>query len=195
MPTILLLRHGETHWNREKRIQGHGDSPLTLKGIEQAKAYGRTIAGLLDGDASQWHLIASPLARCIQTAAILCEVAGLDFSRLTKDERLREISTGKWSGLLKSEMDPAHLQGTGLDSWFFRSPGGETYAQIAARLGAWLGDRRPGEKLVVVSHGVSGRILRGLYAGLDPEAALAGDGPQDALFRLQGGNVERIGCI
>lgn len=195
MSTILLVRHGETHWNREKRIQGHGDSPLTLKGIEQAKAYGRTIAGLLGAEAPEWRLVASPLPRCIQTAAILCEVAGLDFARLTKDERLREISTGKWSGLLKAEMDPAHLQGSGTNSWFFRAPGGETYAEIAARLGHWLADRRPGERLVVVSHGVSGRILRGLYAGSDPDAALAEDSPQDALFRLQGGNAERIMCV
>jgi broad specificity phosphatase PhoE len=119
----------------------------------------------------------------------------LDFTTVVKDERLREISTGRWSGLLKAEMDPDHLQGSGTNSWFFRAPGGETYAQIAARLGDWLSERRAGEKLVVVSHGVSGRILRGLYAGTDPDAALAEDSPQDCLFRLHGGNAERIMCV
>lgn len=193
MPTILLVRHGETHWNREKRIQGHGDSPLTLKGIEQAKAYGRTLQGLV-GDGSGWRMIASPLPRCVQTAAILCEVSGLDFTAITLDARLKEISTGQWAGRLKAEMDPVELAGHGLDSWFFRCPGGETHAHVSARLSAWLAERQAGERLVVVGHGVSGRMLRGLYAGQDPAEALAGESPQDALYRLHSGRVERLAC-
>lgn len=194
MPTLLLVRHGETHWNREKRVQGHGDSPLTLKGIEQAKAYGRTLSKLIDQPA-EWRVVASPLPRCVQTAAILCEVAGLDFTTITLEPRLREISTGQYSGMLKSDLAPEALAGTGLDTWFFRCPGGETHAQVSERLGSWLGDRVAGEKLVVVSHGVSGRILRGLYTRKDPVEALAEDSPQDAVFRLRTGLCERIRCI
>ena len=64
---------------------------------------------------------------------------------------------------------------------------------MAARLGDWLGEATAGGRdLVVVSHGVAGRILRGLYAGLSREEALALDVPQDAVFRLEGGRVERI---
>ncbi|MBC7905288.1 MAG: histidine phosphatase family protein [Rhodospirillaceae bacterium] len=194
MPTILLVRHGETHWNREKRIQGHGDSPLTLKGIEQAKAYGRTLAGLI-GDVAGWRVIASPLPRCVQTAAILCEVAGLDFTTIAFEDRLKEISTGQWAGRLKAEMDPAELTGSGLDSWFFRCPGGETHAQVSARLSHWLAERVGGEKLVVVGHGVSGRILRGLHAKINPDEAPCGESPQDVVFRLRAGRIERIACI
>lgn len=193
MPTILLVRHGQTHWNRQKRIQGHGDSPLTLLGIDQASAYGRAIAGLI-GDPTGWRLVSSPLPRCVQTAAILSEVAGLDFATIELDPRLKEISTGQWSGRLKSEIDPEILAGTGLDSWFFRCPGGETYDHLAIRLSAWLAERTEGEHLVVVSHGVAGRVLRGLYAGLAPEDGVAGDSPQDAVFRLHGGMIERIRC-
>lgn len=194
MPTILLARHGETHWNREKRIQGHGDSPLTLKGIEQAKACGRTIAGLIAGDEG-WRVMASPLPRCVQTAAIICEMAGLDFSTIALEPRLREISTGQWSGRLKAELSPADLAGSGVESWFFRCPGGETHAQVTARLAAWLAERVAGEKLVVIGHGVSGRMLRGLYSGQDPAEALAGETPQDAVFSLRLGLTERISCI
>lgn len=191
---IYLFRHGETHWNRQKRIQGHGDSPLTLKGVEQARAYGRTLAGLLD-DPAQWRLICSPLPRCVQTAAILCEVSGLDFARIEMDNRLKEISTGHWMGRLKSEMHPDDLAGSGTNSWFFRCPGGETYDHFAARLGSWLSDRQPGEKLVVVSHGVAGRVLRGLHLGMDPDEALSrGESPQDAFFHLSPGSIKRIGC-
>lgn len=191
---IYLFRHGETHWNRQKRIQGHGDSPLTLKGIEQAKAYGRTLAGLL-GDPAQWRLICSPLPRCVQTAAILCETSGLDFARIEMDNRLKEISTGHWMGRLKAEMNPEDLSGEGTNSWFFRCPGGESYDHFSSRLASWLADRQAGEKLVVVSHGVAGRVLRGLHLGLNPDEALSkGESPQDAFFRLRPGSIERVGC-
>lgn len=193
MPHILLVRHGETHWNRQKRIQGHGDSPLTLKGIEQAKAYGATIKALIGQD-SDWRLVSSPLPRCVQTAAILSEVAGLDFATIELEARLKEISTGHWSGRLKAEMNPDDLTGAGANSWFFRCPGGETYDHLAARLSSWLAERRAGEKLVVVSHGVAGRVLRGLHMGYDPDQALAGDSPQDAVFRLRPASIKRIGC-
>ena len=190
---IILVRHGETHWNRQKRIQGHGDSPLTLKGIGQAQAYGRTIRGMV-GDGAGWRLISSPLPRCVQTAAILSEVAGLDFASIELDQRLKEISTGHWSGRLKAEMSPDDLSGSGTNSWFFRCPGGESYDHFAERLGAWLSDRAAGAKLVVVSHGVAGRVLRGLHLGMDPDQALQGDSPQDAVFHLQPGSIKRIGC-
>ena len=195
MPTIFLFRHGETHWNRQKRIQGQGDSPLTLKGIEQARAYGRTLRRQLGDDTAGWRVISSPLPRCIQTTGILCEEAGLDFSAMELEARLREVSTGAWSGLLKSEMDPGLLNGSGTNSWFFRCPGGETHAEVSARLTAWLAERAAGEKLVVISHGVAGRVLRGLHAGNDPDEALAGTTPQDAFYRLRPGQVERIACI
>lgn len=196
MPTIVLVRHGETHWNRERRVQGHADSPLTLKGIGQAQAYGRRLAGLL-GDAAEWRVLSSPLARCVQTTAILCETAGLPFPLVEMDERLKEVSTGDYAGMLKADLEasrPDFMAGVGTNAWYFRCPNGETHAQMATRLSWFLADRRPGEKLVVVSHGVAGRILRGLYAGLDPETALEEDAPQDAIFLMQGGIVERVGC-
>lgn len=191
MPQILLVRHGETHWNRQKRVQGHGDSPLTLKGIGQARAYGEAIARLTQGE-QDWRLIVSPLPRCVQTAAILCEAAGFDFAAVAFDPRLREVSTGDYSGRLKAELPPDFMDGSGVESWFFRCPGGESHLDVRQRLSSWLDERQAGEKLVVVSHGVSGRVLRGLYAGLDDARALEGDSPQDAVFRLHGGFVERL---
>jgi len=192
MPTIILLRHGETHWNRQQRIQGHGDSPLTLKGIEQAKAYGRAIQPLLG--AGQWRLVSSPLSRCMQTSAILCEVAGLDFAAVTRDARIKEVSTGEYSGRLKAEFQPGQLGGNGRQSWFFHCPGGETHDHMVARLSAWLGELGASDHVVAVSHGIAGKILRGLYAGWDPDHALAQDSPQDALFLLRDGHVQRVAC-
>lgn len=202
MPTIILVRHGETHWNRARRIQGHTDSvsPLTLKGIDQARRYGEALGRLTgggEGGGDGWAVHTSPLARCVQSTAILCEVAGLDFHRALFDDRLKEVCTGAFSGLLKSELEhrhPALMAGTGLDSWYLRCPGGEDWTAIATRIAAWLAERRPGEKVVAVSHGVAGKVMRALYAGLDPAETLAGDSPQDAVFLLAGGAVERVGC-
>lgn len=192
MATIILLRHGETHWNRQQRIQGHGDSPLTLKGIDQARAYGRTLKPLLG--AAQWRLVSSPLSRCMQTMAILCETAGLDFAQVERDARIKEVSTGEYSGRLKTEFPPGHLGGSGRQSWFFHCPGGESHDHMVARLSAWLASLGETEHVVAVSHGIAGKILRGLYAGMDPDAALAQDSPQDALFLLRDGQVQRVSC-
>jgi len=198
MPTILLFRHGETHWNRLRRVQGHADtvSPLTLKGIAQARAYGET-ARLLIGEDGGWRVVSSPLARCTQTTAILCEVAGLPFNEATFDSRLKEVDTGAFSGLLKTDLQRQHpelMAGTGLASFFFRCPGGETWNDMAFRIGSWLAGLAPDDKLVVVSHGVAGKVLRTLYASLDPEAVLAEESPQDALFRLHDGIATRVAC-
>jgi probable phosphoglycerate mutase len=194
VPTIILFRHGETLWNREGRVQGHGDSPLTPKGAAQARAYGRALRRTI-GDGHGWRVVSSPLGRCAQTTGILCEVAGLDFRTVTFDDRLREVHTGRWSGLPKAELSALHpelMAGEGLDHWVFRCPGGETHCQVSERLSQWLGDLSPGDKVVAVSHGMAGKVLRGLYLKDDPHAALLGDSPQDAFFRMAEGRIERI---
>ncbi|ARJ66289.1 fructose-2,6-bisphosphatase [Magnetospirillum sp. ME-1] len=194
MPTIILVRHGETRWNREGRVQGHGDSPLTPKGAAQARAYGLRLRDVL-GDRQRWRVVSSPLGRCVQTTGILCEVAGLDFRAITFDQRLREVHTGDWSGLPKSELAARHpgmMEAEGLGHWVFRCPGGESHQALSTRLAQWLGELQPGEKLVVVSHGIAGRVLRGLYAGEDPDRAMRSDSPQDALFLMAKGCIERI---
>ena len=193
MPTIILLRHGETASNREGRIQGQADSILTVKGTEQAFRYGLAIKGLIAGE-SGWKVVSSPLGRCAQTAGILCEAAGLDADAVTFDPRLMEVNTGSLSGRLKSELPPEAVAGTGLDHWVFRSPDGESHQAITARLASWLASLNPGEKIICISHGIAGRVLRGIYLGLDPAEAMRSDSPQDALFMLRAGRMERMSC-
>lgn len=192
MPTIILVRHGETHFNREGRIQGHVDSPLTLNGIEQARAYGRTIKSLV-GDFGGWRMVSSPLGRCLQTAGIICESLGAPYSSVTTDDRLREVDTGAWAGHPKSELPPPLTERKGLDAWYFNAPGGETCIAMADRLGRWLGDLAAGDRVIAVSHGIAGKVLRGLITN-DLGAALAGDAPQNAVFMVRAGAIKRIAC-
>ncbi|CAA7621321.1 putative phosphoglycerate mutase GpmB [Candidatus Terasakiella magnetica] len=196
MPTILLIRHGETVWNRELRVQGHGDSPLTPKGIAQARAYGSKIREML-GDAHGWRVVSSPLGRCVQTTGILAEVAGLRFDAVTFDERLREVHAGSFSGRPRADLAAVHpdiWDGKGEAYWVFRTPGGESYTDVAIRVKAWWDSLAPGDTVIAVSHGIAGKVLRGQILGLSPDAAMAEDSPQTALFRVSPGVVERVEC-
>lgn len=191
---IYLLRHGETLWNTMRRIQGHKDSPLTALGERQAAAMGALLADLI-ADRVAVEIVASPLGRAARTAAIVARGLGLDPGGIRFDDRLMEMSWGIYDGHTRPEMAakaPDFFQRRAADHWGFVPPGGESYAMTAARLRAWLAEQSRQRPLVAVTHGATARILRGLYAGLSPDEIFAADEPQDAIFRLQHGNVHRI---
>ena len=165
---IYLLRHGETEWNRERRIQGHGDSALTARGRAQAQANGRRLKALI-ADWQSFRVVASPLGRCQETARLVAAALGLAASRIELEPRLKEHGYGRWEGLTFDEaaaQDPALFRARDADRWGVTTPGGESYTMVAERVGAWLADVERDARLVVVSHGCAGRILRGLYAGV-----------------------------
>ncbi len=191
---IYLVRHGETAWNRERRIQGHLDSDLTARGRSQARRMGRTLSALV-GHRNSFAMVASPLGRVRQTASIICETFGRDAHAYATDDRLKEITWGDWDGLTLDEIearDPGELARRRRNLWRYVPPGGESYRMVASRAKDWLGEITPERCLVVVAHGALGRVLRGLYANLSIPETLAQDEPQDAVFRLHCGAVERI---
>jgi broad specificity phosphatase PhoE len=160
--TLLLVRHGETDWNRDGRWQGHSDTHLNDVGREQAVR----VAGELDGVDV---LYASDLARARETAEIVAARLGLP---VRLDERLRERSFGAWEGKtapeIEAEFRDAHarwLAGAG--------PGAEdaeAFADFAARVQAFLADvlaAHPDETVLVVAHGGSIRVIHAFASGLD----------------------------
>ena len=190
---IYLVRHGQTEFNRERRIQGHVDSPLTTLGLRQAEAVGHLLRDLIR-DPVGWRIVSSPLGRARSTAEIIsARLGGLP---VELDDRLKEISWGAYDGRLRSELEAEHPETFGRTGWAFDAGSGETYEDVAARVGAWLAElpREPQRKVIAVSHGVSGRVLRGLYADLPRDLAGQQDVPQDAVFLLQHGEVGRIDC-
>lgn len=188
--TILLLRHGETAWNLERRYQGR-DSPLTERGAAQARAIGRLLAGLPAAVAAP--IVASPQGRARRTAEIIREELG-SAGAVRVDERLRELTLGSWDGLTYAEIEERSpgIFDEDRPEWCFRAPDGESYDAFAARLGEWLDERNDAAPIIVVAHGLVSRVLRGLYAGLPRAAALTLPVPQDRIYRLSNGAIEQL---
>ena len=189
---IYLVRHGETEFNRERRLQGHVDSALTALGRRQAEAVGAQLKTLIDGQPG-WRILASPLGRTRRTAEIIAERVGLSQNEI--EPRLIELSWGDWDGRLRSDLAAAYPD-FARSNWAFHAPTGETYEAMCARLNGWLAEL-PGEderRVIAVSHGVTGRVLRGVYAGTPIETLMTHDAPQDAVFRLAAGEIRRIDC-
>jgi probable phosphoglycerate mutase len=150
-PKIWLLRHGETYWNAEKRIQGQLESELTPKGIAHAECQLRLMPPILALDPP---CFVSPLGRAQQTARIA--LADRDF---VTDARLAEAHAGEWQGLLRMEVrrnnpDILSMETSSLEL-FTRAPGGETGPQFQARIEAFMADLT--EPSVVVALGLLGR--------------------------------------
>ncbi|WP_297511947.1 histidine phosphatase family protein [uncultured Caulobacter sp.] len=191
---IYLCRHGQTFHNREGRLQGRLESDLTPLGRAQAAAMGDLLFDLISREPpADWRIVASPLRRARDTAETIGARLGLP---VATDERLVEIDVGEWSNRLREEVRGENPHLLGDDAWGFHAPGGETYEVMIARLSDWLSEQapEPERRLIVVSHGVAGRLLRGLYAGLSKAETLAQDIPQDAVYRLKGGQIDRFDC-
>ena len=193
---LYLLRHGETAWNLERRMQGSKDSALTARGRAQAAAMGRALASDLAREPAPTIFLRSPLGRTRETALIIGRELGLDPREWRDDPRLAELRYGDWEGSTWAEIEADHPNA--LASWRadpegFCPPGGETHVELRRRSAEALADIiASGTRTVVVSHGVSGAVMRGLLHGLDARAMFVLEKPQDAFFRLLDGREERI---
>jgi phosphoserine phosphatase len=166
---ILLVRHGETAWNREGRYQGRTDVPLSPDGEAQVRRLGARLAHVPIARA-----IASPLSRAKTTAEAI--LAGRDpITPLELDDGLLEISHGEWEGKLSADVEAAHAEMIG--TWRQRpdrdvpaGPGAETLGQVELR--AWpvlervtrnLGDN---DTLLLAAHDAVNRVLLCRILGL-----------------------------
>lgn len=193
---LYMLRHGETAWNTERRMQGLKDSPLTERGRLQALAMGRTLKAELARAPGPTTFLRSPLGRVRETSEIIGREIGLDSDGWRDDPRLVELGYGDWEGLSRQEIEITHPMA--MDDWRadphgYCPPNGETHTTLRARCLAMLAEiAASGVRTVVVGHGVSGAVLRGLNLGLDAKAMFILEKPQDAFFRLLAGVEERI---
>jgi probable phosphoglycerate mutase len=192
---IYLVRHGQTEFNREDRVQGRVDSPLTELGRQQAAAMGARLQALMREAGGDWAIEVSPLGRARQTAAIIADITGLPEPRI--DARLIEVGYGVFEGFTRVELDARWPEFAGVNGIFGQAPGGESFEDLSDRVGDWLAEagRRPAAaRTIAVTHAGVARTMRGLYLGLDVEAVRQLDKPQGVIFRLASGAVERLDC-
>jgi probable phosphoglycerate mutase len=196
---LYMLRHGETAWNTERRMQGTRNSDLTERGRAQARAMGRTLKAELEREPGATIFLRSPLGRARETSEIVGREIGILPTAWRDDIRLAELAYGEWEGFSWKEIEVTHP--TALADWRadphgYCPPGGETHDALRERSLAVLREiAASNTRTVVVSHGVSGAVVRGLNLGLDARAMFVLEKPQDAFFRLLAGSEERIPCL
>ena len=177
-PPLLFIRHGQTDWNREARLQGQQDIPLNAMGRRQAERNGRAIAGILR--CRQWRLVASPLRRSVETMRIVLAAAGHGAAPFATDTVLVEACFGEWEGLTLlevAERDPEGGRDRERDKWSFIPPAGESYSMLCERLSPWLaGLAAP---TLIVAHGGILRVLLHRLGGLPAHDAPHLATPQD----------------
>jgi len=140
VPVIYYIRHGETEWNADGRLQGTQDIPLNDLGRRQAAAAGAILAGLFRARRPQREplgFVASPLGRARSTMELVRGSLELPPDQYAIDSRLREIGYGHWEGSTLSQMqaqDPDVFARRQSDKWTVPPPGGESYAEVQARM-------------------------------------------------------------
>jgi broad specificity phosphatase PhoE len=163
---LILVRHGETEWNVQRRYQGQSDVPLSALGLRQAGlAAGRLTGQKIDA------IYASDLKRALETARIIAEKNNL---KVLPEPRLRELKFGVLEGLTFDEAQAKYPEM--IDAWledYNRPPqGAETIDSLTARLDSMLNDlkqKHDGEIVLLVAHGGSLSELLRLVLGLSPQ--------------------------
>ncbi len=174
---IMFVRHGETAYNAENRLQGQRDVPLNARGRDQARAVGRTLRARIGSEIDRIEaagaFVASPLLRARETMEIARAAMDLPPKLYRVDAALMELTFGDWEGLTWAEArarDADGVKARRADKWGFAPPGGgESYAMLAERVAAWLAVL-PGDTFVV-AHGGVARALMTLLAGVPGQVA------------------------
>jgi probable phosphoglycerate mutase len=162
-PVIYYIRHGETQWNADGRLQGVQDVPLNDIGRKQAAHAGEVLADLFERhgrDKRELPFVSSPLGRARMTMELMRGVLELPLADYAIDDRLREIGYGKWEGSTLAEMqlaDPALFARRQVEKWTVAPPGGESYVEVQQRMTDWYGTLKG--DTVTVAHGGTCRAL------------------------------------
>jgi broad specificity phosphatase PhoE len=161
--TFVLVRHGETDWNRERRFQGHADVSLNEAGRRQAEALADALAGERFA-----AVYSSPLRRAIETAEVVAGRLGI---AVEASDGLMEVDVGSWSGLTTAEVEQRFPDE--FSQWVETRAGGwtdgETYEELGARVVRdlhRLAGLHPGESVLAVTHGGPIRSVLATAAGL-----------------------------
>jgi glucosyl-3-phosphoglycerate phosphatase len=165
---IFIARHGETVYNAAGRMQGmDAHTPLTWEGCEQAVRMGDALRPHIT-DAAALALIASPSGRTLQTLALIAERVHADWHAHVAERRLREIDVGEWEGQFYADLFPDIRDLMDMKNKLFirYAQSGEDYIAVAARVRDWVAEQVFDRDMLVISHGMTARVLRGVLLGL-----------------------------
>ena len=185
---VYILRHGETFWNAENRMQGGLNSPLTDKGHAQAATQ---FALLADRDLTGFIAICSPQGRAFQTAGI---AVAPHIEMIRTDDRLREIGVGAWQGRLRAELKadvPVEDTPDGPIALYEHAPQGEGFDRLEARCRAFLDDLQG--PAVLITHGITSRMMRTILLNAGRDALGKLPGGQGNVFHIKDGVQTQIG--
>jgi probable phosphoglycerate mutase len=191
-PLVYFVRHGQTAWNAEYRLQGQADTEITEFGRQQADRNGRRLAELIP-DPSPFDFVASPMKRTRETMERIRVALGLPRSGYRTEPRIVELSFGDWQGFTFPELearDPGSTKARLLDKWRFVPPGegAESYAMLQERVAPWF--EALDRPTVCVTHGGIIRVIFRLVEGMSEDEAAALDIPQDTVLRQKDGRLE-----
>jgi broad specificity phosphatase PhoE len=186
-PTIYFVRHGETDWNLEGRLQGQRDIPLNDVGRVQAEEAGRRLQALVPNPEDLAY-VASPMSRTRETMERLRKVIGLHPESYRLDERLVELTFGEWEGMTWKEVRKKEPQRASLrerDKWNYAPPGGgESYAMLVDRVRPVLNDLT--RDTVLVAHGGVARAFLAAACGVSTRDAASIDIWQGKILVIEG---------
>jgi len=191
-PPLVFIRHGETAWNAVGRLQGQQEIDINARGRAQAERCGRILTRM--PGATNLPFIASPMKRTIETMRLVRAAAGLDPDAFSVDERLKEISFGRWEGLTWREVkrdDPRGALRREADKWGCVPPEGESYAMLCERVATWLAELAGPS--VVVAHGGVARALMVLIGSEDPLRAAKVEVRQGSVLLFEQGRYRWVG--
>jgi probable phosphoglycerate mutase len=196
---LFIARHGETVFNAISRMQGQAEvhTPLTWDGCVQAREMGRALASYL-GDDARPQLWSSTAGRALQTLAIIAEQIGADWHQTERDDRLLEIDVGSWSSRTYADIAAEIGPIVDIEHRLFsvRPTGGEWYDDVAARLSHWIGEQAFEQDMLVICHGMTARVLRGLLLGQPPlqrfDAPIAHSLAQGSMVMIRDGVEELV---
>lgn len=189
---VYFVRHGQTAWNAEYRLQGQAETMITPHGRQQAEGNGGRLAQLIP-DPAGFDYVASPMKRTRETMERVRTVLGLPPDGYRTEPRIVELSFGDWQGFTLSELeqrDPGSTKARLADKWRFVPPGkgAESYAMLQERVTPWF--ESLARDTVCVTHGGVLRVILRLVEALSEDEAASLDIPQDRVLRLQAGRLE-----
>ena len=191
-PLLYIIRHGQTDWNVEQRLQGQAEVDINAVGLQQVRRNAKLLAQVIE-DPSEFDFVSSPLRRARETMEHVRRELGLQADGYRTDDRLMELHFGDWQGFTYAELEagePGSTIGRHENKWEFVPPGrdAESYARLASRVSEWLAEiDRP---TICSTHGGVIRTLFHLIGGISTDEAANIPVPQDQILRVSDGKLQ-----